>query len=89
MREAFGVNIPGSRDDILHDAVDKPLDEGVESFDMYDDHMTSKQFYESTNPPLYDEEKVKYQRLLEASNEALYDRCTSFSKLSFLLHCFI
>ncbi|KAJ8422325.1 LOW QUALITY PROTEIN: hypothetical protein Cgig2_011617 [Carnegiea gigantea] len=34
LRAAFGIDIPGSRDDILHDVVDKPLDEGVEPFDM-------------------------------------------------------
>ena len=35
-----------------------------------------------------DEEKVKYKRLLEVSNEALYDGYTVFSKLSFLLQLF-
>ncbi|KAJ8439985.1 hypothetical protein Cgig2_008368 [Carnegiea gigantea] len=34
LRAAFGVDIPGSRDDIVHDVVDKPLDEGVKPFDM-------------------------------------------------------
>ncbi|KAJ8423636.1 hypothetical protein Cgig2_007645 [Carnegiea gigantea] len=38
LRAAFGVNIPGSRDDTVYDAVDKSLDEGVEPFYMYDDH---------------------------------------------------
>ena len=42
LRAAFGVDILGSRDDILHDVVDKLLGEGVGPFDMYDDHMTSK-----------------------------------------------
>ena len=29
----FGVDIPRSKNDILHDVVDEPLDEGVEPFD--------------------------------------------------------
>ncbi|XP_010696351.3 uncharacterized protein LOC104908881 [Beta vulgaris subsp. vulgaris] len=34
------------------------------------------------------EEEIKYKRLIEASNEVLYEGCTTFSKLSFLLHLF-
>jgi len=88
LRVAFGVDIPRSKDGILHDVINEPLDEGVEPFDMYADQISSKQFYKSANPPLDDEEKVKYQRLLEVSNKALYDDCTTFSKLSFLLRLF-
>lgn len=34
LRATFGVDIPRSKDDILHDVVDEPLDEGVKPFDM-------------------------------------------------------
>ncbi|XP_010684464.1 uncharacterized protein LOC104899023 [Beta vulgaris subsp. vulgaris] len=34
------------------------------------------------------EEEIKYKRLIEASDEVLYEGCTTFSKLSFLLHLF-
>ncbi|XP_056687321.1 uncharacterized protein [Spinacia oleracea] len=34
------------------------------------------------------EEEAKYKKLLEASEEKLYEGCTNFSKLSFLLHLF-
>jgi len=88
LRVAFGVDIPRSQDDILHDVVDEALDEEVEPFDMYGDQFSSEQFYDSANSPLDDEEKVKYQRPLEVSNNALPDCCTTFSKLSFLLHLF-
>ena len=83
LRAAFGVDIPRCKVDILHDVVDEPLDEGVEPFDTYGEQISSEQFYESTNPPLDDEEKMKYQRLLDASNKALYDGCTTFSKIIF------
>ena len=52
LRAAFGVDVPGSRDDIVHDVVDKPFDEGAEPFRMCDDHITYEQFYESANPLL-------------------------------------
>ncbi|KAL2894401.1 polyprotein [Bienertia sinuspersici] len=35
-----------------------------------------------------EKEKVKFERLLEASNKGLYEGCTTFSKLSFLLRMF-
>ncbi|XP_056697353.1 uncharacterized protein [Spinacia oleracea] len=41
--------------------------------------------FPSTNT---NEEEAKYKRLREASDEGLYEGCTTFSKLSFLLHLF-
>jgi len=41
LRAAFGVDIPRSKDDILHDVVDKLLD-GVEPFDIYGDQISSE-----------------------------------------------
>ncbi|KAJ8431283.1 hypothetical protein Cgig2_014329 [Carnegiea gigantea] len=37
LRAAFGVDMPRSKDDILHDVVDEPLDEEVEPFLINDD----------------------------------------------------
>jgi len=88
LRVAFRSDIPRCKDDILHDVVDEPVDEGVEPFDIYGDQISSEQLYKLANPPFDDEEKVKYQRLLDASNKALYDGCTTFSKLSFLRRWF-
>ena len=61
---------------------------GVEPFDVYDEQMPCGQFFESPNHSFDIKEKVKYHKLLEATNEALYDGCMTFSKLSFLLHLF-
>ena len=55
---------------------------------MYDDQIPFEQCYESPNPSLDNDEKAKYQKLMGAANEALYDGCTTFSKLSFLLNLF-
>ena len=37
---------------------------------------------------LDEKEKLKFDRLLDASNKGLYEGCTTFSKLSFLLRLF-
>ena len=88
LRAAFGVDIHRSADDTIPNVVDELLDEGVEPCDVYDEQIPGGQFFESPNQSFDNEEKVKYNKLLQAANEALYDGCTSFSKLSFLLHLF-
>ncbi|XP_021750776.1 uncharacterized protein LOC110716190 [Chenopodium quinoa] len=42
----------------------------------------------NTQSPFTGEEHVKYNKLMEASGEGLYEGYTTFSKLSFLLHLF-
>ncbi|KAJ8442432.1 hypothetical protein Cgig2_018709 [Carnegiea gigantea] len=42
LKATFGVDIYRCKDDILHDVVDEPLDEGVEPFDIYGDQISSE-----------------------------------------------
>jgi len=41
-RAAFGVDIPRSKNDALHDVVDKLLNEGVDPFHIYGDKISSE-----------------------------------------------
>lgn len=88
LRAAFGVHIPSSNDQIVDYVLREPISEVERHFIMQDDQYSHEQHNQSPNPSLDDEENCKYQRLLEAANEALYDGCATFSKLSFLLHLF-
>ncbi|XP_056698150.1 uncharacterized protein [Spinacia oleracea] len=58
------------------------------SYDMHEElnfNCEEDDEFPSTNT---NEEEAKYKRLREASDEGLYEGCTTFSKLSFLLHLF-
>jgi len=72
LRVAFKVDIHRSGDDIVPNVVDEPFDEGLEPCDIYDKQIPYGQFFDSPNHSLDNEEKVKYHKLLEATNEALY-----------------
>ncbi|XP_056688566.1 uncharacterized protein [Spinacia oleracea] len=76
LRSAFSVNTSPNCPTFEAREDDEWIEEPVnyETDDEYDD---------STR-----EEEVKYKKLLEASEEKLYEGCTNFSKLSFLLHLF-
>ncbi|XP_021846453.2 uncharacterized protein [Spinacia oleracea] len=58
------------------------------SYDMHEElnfDCEEDDEFPSTNT---NEEEAKYKRLREASDEGLYEGCTTFSNLSFLLHLF-
>ena len=67
LRATFGLNIPRFCNDIIHVVFDEPLNEKVQPFDIHDVKMRFQQSYESPHPSFDDEEKMKYQMLLEAA----------------------
>ncbi|XP_021863694.2 uncharacterized protein [Spinacia oleracea] len=82
LREAFGVD--NSESD--NESQDMHENEGL--FDMHEEfnfHCEVNNELPSSNSS---EEDVKYKRLREAADEGLYEGCTTFSKLSFILHLF-
>ncbi|XP_056695364.1 uncharacterized protein [Spinacia oleracea] len=76
LRSAFSVNMPPNFPNLEAREDDELIEEPV----AYD---TGVEYDYSTI-----EEDVTYKKLLEASEEKLYEGCINFSKLSFLLHLF-
>ncbi|XP_056688561.1 uncharacterized protein [Spinacia oleracea] len=76
LRSAFSVNMPPNCPNLEA----REDDEWIEEPLAYD---TDVEYDYSTI-----EEDVTYKKLLEASEEKLYEGCINFSKLSFLLHLF-
>lgn len=76
LRSAFGFDIPYNDPNVEvqenNESIEEPIYEDIEL--EAEDNTT--------------EEEVKYNKLLQASNKELYEGCTSFSKLSFILHLF-
>nr|QIA97906.1 hypothetical protein AP_R.00g000060-v1.0.a3 [Amaranthus palmeri] len=85
LRDALGVNIPSVPEFVSeHDddsRANEANDESNDQFD-FDEHFSQEPNVDSSF------EEVKYNRLRESSTEPLYEGCTSFSKLSFILHLF-
>ena len=84
-RNALGLNIP-----VVSELASEHPDEGATNetveepyFQFEFDAFVSQQLDVNSFP-----EEVNYSRLREASNETLYEGCTSFSKLAFILHLF-
>ena len=86
-RAAFRVNTqqtdktqdPSFNEQSIEDDNSYDMDEGFTIYREVDDE------YQST---FSNEEQAKYKNLMEASEKGLYEGCTTFSKLSFLLHLF-
>lgn len=74
LRLTFGVDLTSND---LSDAQEN--DEGFEEPIAYEEPM---------DVHFSKEEEAKYKKLLEASDKELHEGCTTFSKLSFLLHLF-
>ncbi|XP_021756083.1 uncharacterized protein LOC110721242 [Chenopodium quinoa] len=91
LREAFNVDIPRSlfeSHNMHEEETSYDMHEGGSSYDMHKD-FDFRCDVDNVNPSTYSsEEDLKYKRLMEASYEGLYEGCTTFSKLSFLLHLF-
>lgn len=90
LRETFGINFPRSTP-LLNEMDNEPNHAGeedmVREFDSVGE-FSSNEPKESPTSVFDDREEAKYKKLLEALEKELYDGCTSFSKLSFLLHLF-
>ncbi|XP_048489841.1 uncharacterized protein LOC125491800 [Beta vulgaris subsp. vulgaris] len=89
LNDAFSVSIPPSTSQPQDQSFEEPhLEEEV----LGDMHEEDDFPYEEvdTELPSFNtkEEEIKYKRLIKASDEVLYEGCTTFSKLSFLLHLF-
>ncbi|XP_057250065.1 uncharacterized protein LOC130591152 [Beta vulgaris subsp. vulgaris] len=86
LNAAFGVGSPQSTNEppLLNelDSDDEDINEMHEEVNF---QFEVDNEYVSINT---DAEETKYNRLKEASKESLYEGCTTFSKLSFLLHLF-
>ena len=89
LKSMFRANNPHS----IHEPIEDPFDESdfredglhnidVESGVAHEDDDCDEFQYQNTN------EEAKFRRLVDASQEALYEGCSTFSKLSFLLHLF-
>ncbi|XP_056685802.1 uncharacterized protein [Spinacia oleracea] len=82
LRAAFGVDNSESH----NESQDMPEDEVF--YDMHEEfdfHCEVDNEFPSSNSG---EEDAKCKRLMEAADEVLYEGCTTFSKLSFILHLF-
>ncbi|XP_021740070.1 uncharacterized protein LOC110706456 [Chenopodium quinoa] len=87
LRAAFRVNTrqtsktqdPSFNEQSIEDDNSYDMDEGFTIYREVDDE------YQST---FSNEEHAKYKNLMEAFEKGLYEGCTTFSKLSFLLHLF-
>ena len=85
LRDAFGSNILGdpefgnehNDEGLANETIEEP------KFQCESDEFPTQQ--PDVNSSF---EEVKFSKLYEASNEPLYEGCTSFSKLSFILHLF-
>ncbi|XP_021759181.1 uncharacterized protein LOC110724093 [Chenopodium quinoa] len=91
LREAFRDDIPDSlfeSQNMQQEEASYDMHEIGGSYDMqeeFDFHCDVGDVNPSSNSS---EEDVKYKRLMDASYDGLYEGCTTFSKLSFLLHLF-
>ncbi|XP_021774619.1 uncharacterized protein LOC110738517 [Chenopodium quinoa] len=88
LRAAFGVHSPQSTNEFQAPSSNEMNFDKEGSYDMHEEfdfHCEVNDEIPSTNT---NEEMEKYKSLMEASNEGLYEGCTTFSKLSFHLHLF-
>ncbi|XP_010677833.3 uncharacterized protein LOC104893423 [Beta vulgaris subsp. vulgaris] len=88
LNDAFSVSIPPSTSQTQDQSFEEPHLEEEVLGDMHEEDDFPSEV--DTEIPSFNtkEEEIKYKRLIEASNEVLYEGCTTFSKLSFLLHLF-
>ncbi|XP_056698305.1 uncharacterized protein [Spinacia oleracea] len=89
LRAAFRVdNSPQPTNEPQDPSLSEANFEDEDSYKMHEElnfDCEEDDEFPSTNT---NEEEAKYKRLMEASDEGLYEGCTTFSKLSFLLHLF-